>query len=571
MRVRCFLLLRSNKILLLFFVFSFIFKTDLSFNQDLGRHIKLGEIILQSREVPKTNLFSYTNTEFPFINTHWFFEVLAYFFSQINGLQLFLILKIFIFLFSVWLILKTIPSKNSVLLLPAAFIFFHVLRERLDLRPEIFSFLFTAVTLFCLEKFSNSPNPRERKIIGQMAALPLIQLLWINMHIYFFVGLILQAIYLFHLVIQYLRFHLEGVKLKFLSFIFILSILISLINPNGIKGFLYPLNVNQNYGYTIVENQTIFLLERIGFHDPNFLWVKISAFLIGLSILIALLRKQSNIKNLLLSVFGLALAVMNIRSFPYLVFLSLPATLTNFGEVKKNSFTNLLSISAGFLLILQSFFYLNGSYYKFRDDPHQVGLSFEENAKGAMDYVIKNNLPQPVYNNFDIGSYIIFKGYPKYKVFVDGRPEAYPKQFFSEVYIPSQSDVNKFKELEVRYNFQTIIFSHTDQTPWGKTFLQNIIKDKDWSIVYFDDFMIVLVKKDLAEEKKLNILSLEKLLPNQYNFKNHLSFLRLGIFLSNNGYPANGELFIQKALQVSPQSPIANSILGNPVTNKFFW
>src|SRR3989344_5135915 len=177
------------KILLLFFVFSFLFKSDASFDQDLGRHIKLGEIIVQTGQVPKVNLFSYTNPDFPFVNTHWLFGVIAHLFHQVGVLPILLILKVVIFLLSVWLIIKIIPSNKTALLLPIGFIFLHVLRERTELRPEIFSFLFTASTLYILEKYLKGPT----KLIY---LLPLIQLLWINTHIYFFVGLILQAIYL---------------------------------------------------------------------------------------------------------------------------------------------------------------------------------------------------------------------------------------------------------------------------------------------------------------------------------------------------------------------------------------
>ena len=210
------------KILLLFFVFSFLFKTDLSFDQDLGRHIELGEIISKTLQIPKTNLFSYTNPDFPFINTHWLFEVITYWFSQTIGLQPFLILKVIIFLISVWLIIKDIKSP---LLLPIGFIFLHVLRERLELRPEIFSFLFTALTYYILEK--------KQKLIW---ILPIIQLLWINTHIYFFIGLFLQIVFLIYY------------RKKILVLIFITSILVSLINPNGLTGFLYPLEVTKNYG-----------------------------------------------------------------------------------------------------------------------------------------------------------------------------------------------------------------------------------------------------------------------------------------------------------------------------------
>lgn len=479
------------KILLLFFVFSYLFRTDLSFDQDLGRHIKLGEIITQTHQVPKTNLFSYTNSDFPFINTHWLFEVIAYWFSQTVGLQALLVLKVIIILLAVWLTLKIIPKNNFTLLLPIGFIFLHVLRERLELRPEIFSFLFTAITYFILEKFLRV----KTKLIF---LLPAIQLLWINTHIYFFVGLMLQAIFL----LSTLGLKLlnprgwigmnPGIQIQML--IFTISVLISLINPNGLAGFLYPLEVSKNYGYTIVENQTMFLLESINFRNPNFLFVKICAVILILSLIVTFLKKSFQPKNILLSLLGLALAVMNVRSFPYLVFLSLPAVLLNFGTIKQNRFFQILSLIFATLLIFESFFYLSGEYYRSTDTRYQVGLSMKENVKGAMDFILENNSPQPIFNNFDIGSYIIYRGYPKYQVFVDGRPEGYPAQFFQNTYIPMQSDYSRFKIEEEKWGFKTIIFSRTDQTPWGRAFLQSVVKDPDWKIVYIDDFMIVLVK-----------------------------------------------------------------------------
>lgn len=489
------------RILLLLFVFSFLFRTDLSFDQDLGRHIKLGEIIINTHQIPKTNLFSYTNPNFPFINTHWMFEVLAFLFFATGHLQMLLILKVVIILLSVWLTLRIIPKTNSALLLPVGFILLHVLRERLELRPEIFSFLFTAVTYYLLEKYLKKPT-------RLIYLFPLVQLLWINTHIYFFVGLVIQAIFLIHLGIQYLRSRIWDGRLKVLSIIFVLSILVSLINPNALTGLLYPLNVNQNYGYTIVENQTIFLLESLNFIDPNFIFVKFAWGIVLLSLVVALIRKKLELKNLLLVTFGLGLSILNVRSFPYLIFLSLPATFENFGPTKFSGATKLLMFIASVFLIWESFSYVSGNYYNSKGDSHRVGLKMVENVKGAMDFVIANDLPSPIFNNFDIGSYIIYKGFPEYRVFVDGRPEAYPKEFFLNTYIPMQSDFSRFQLEERKFKFKTIIFSHTDQTPWGQAFLQAIIKDPDWKTVYLDNFMIVLVQKGVASQRKLNIINL---------------------------------------------------------------
>ncbi|PJE69283.1 hypothetical protein COU96_00565, partial [Candidatus Shapirobacteria bacterium CG10_big_fil_rev_8_21_14_0_10_38_14] len=46
------------------------------FDQDLGRHIKLGEIIWQTKKVPVMNLFSYTHPDFPTLDHHWGSQVI---------------------------------------------------------------------------------------------------------------------------------------------------------------------------------------------------------------------------------------------------------------------------------------------------------------------------------------------------------------------------------------------------------------------------------------------------------------------------------------------------------------
>lgn len=543
------------KLFLLFFLFSLLFRTDFSFDQDLGRHIKLGEIIVQTLNVPKTNLLSYTNPDYPFINTHWLFGVIAYLFSISVGLQVFLFLKLAIFLFSAYLILKIVP-KSNLLLLPIGLIFFYILRERLELRPEIFSFLYTASTLFILEKYLNT----KTKLIY---LLPFIQLIWINTHIYFFVGLTLQAIFLIHLGYQYLRSHLSGVKLKILTIIFILSAFISLINPSGLKGLLYPLNVNQNYGYTIVENQTIFLLESINFKNPNFIFVKIAFGIILGSILVALIKKKIDLKNLLLICFGSILALLNVRGFPYLFFISFPAILyyLSLGFSFKSKIFFFLNIVIGIILFNESFSYLSGQNYIKNDSPNIVRLELVESMKKGMDFVIGSDLPNPIFNNFDIGSYIAYRGYPKYKVFVDGRPESYPKEFFLNTYIPMQSDYSKFKEEDKNMGFQTVIFSHTDQTPWGQNFLKTVTKDENWKIVYLDDFLIVFVKRDIAIQKNLQIIDLSKVSVKNYNFSNYISYLRIANFLLNTGNIINVGGFIENAYKLNPKSPIVNSFI----------
>lgn len=543
-------------IFLLFFVFSFLYIPDHSFDQDLGRHIKLGEIILSNREVPKTNLFSYTYPDFPFVNHHYLFEVLVYLGQETLGIFNLLIIKILLILLTVFLTLKNTGQSSKLLILPAGFIFLHVLRERIELRPEIFSFFFTAVSYYILNRY-------EKEGTKWIFVLPLIQLLWINIHIYFPLGFILQLIFLLNF-----WFKKRTKYFRFLLTIFTTSIIVSLINPNGLEGFFYPFKIFDNYGYTIAENQNLFFLESLGFQNPNFFFVKLSSILVILSLISGFIRQTINLKNLLISLTGLGLALIHVRSFPYLVYLALPATLENFGPFNVNKRFNLLVIGVIVLLLGESFFYLSGDYYKYTDSNKKNQLVSVEHGKEALDFVLNNNLPKPFFNNFDIGSYIIYRGYPKYQVFVDGRPESYPEDFFQKTYIPIQENYHLFQQLDQKIGFQTIIFSHTDQTPWGKSFISSVAKDPGWKTVFLDDFMIVLVKSGVAEDKNLKHVDFSQLNPQLYKFNDYLSYARMSLFLYNNQSTSSAKLFVEKALEINPQSPLSNLLMVDLVTKE---
>lgn len=547
-------------LLLLFFTASFAIRTDFSFDQDLGRHLKLGEIITAIGQVPKSNLFSYTNPDFPFINHHFLFEVILFSAKQSIGMEGILLIKVLLILLSVGLVTSLVTKSKYPLMLPLGYIFLHALRSRVELRPEILSFFYTALIYFILTKF-------EEKKTGWIFTLPVVQLLWVNTHIYFPMGFILQGIFIIHFFIRK-----EAKRFKLLLGIFLVSALLSLLNPNTLEGLLYPLQIFGNYGYTIAENQNLFLLESLNFKDPDFLFVKIAVFLSFLSLIVSFIRHTFTLKNLLLTLLGVTLALVHVRSFPYLVFLSLPAVVANFGEIKKTRAVFIVAVITAVLLIYESIFYLNGDYYKYLDKNTQFGIGYKSQAEKALNFVLGNQLPQPIFNNFDIGSYIIYRGSPELKVFVDGRPEAYPADFFQGVYIPMQQTPQNFSEVDQKIGFQTIIFSHTDQTPWAKAFISFITRNESWKTVYLDDFMIVLVKNDVARQKNLQVIDFDKLSPEKYSFDNHLSYLRTGLFLLSTEYYLPSKLFAQKSLDIFPDSPVGNLMMANlqPRTSNIF-
>src|SRR3989344_5413288 len=123
-------------ILVLFCIHSFD-----SINNDIGRHLKLGEIIWQTKVVPHTNLFSFTEPDHFFINHHWLSEVLFYFLYLLVGLRGMIVLKTITILLSfliLYLTLRKIShSSSDPPSLLALFLFIFIISERTEVRPEI--------------------------------------------------------------------------------------------------------------------------------------------------------------------------------------------------------------------------------------------------------------------------------------------------------------------------------------------------------------------------------------------------------------------------------------------------
>ena len=131
------------------------FHSFTSINADIGRHLKVGEIIWQTGTVPKVNLLSFTAPEYPFVNHHWLSEVVFYKIYSLGndwmtGLKAVMFFKIAILL-AAYLILFSIVRKNNIFSVVFAFIVsIFVFSARTEPRPEIFSYLFFAAYLLII-------------------------------------------------------------------------------------------------------------------------------------------------------------------------------------------------------------------------------------------------------------------------------------------------------------------------------------------------------------------------------------------------------------------------------------
>jgi len=152
-----------------------------------------------------------------------------------------------------------------------------------------------------------------------------------------------------------------------------------------------------------------------------------------------------------------------------------------------------LIIFLSLLIFLLSFF---TQYQKLPLDKIRFGFGLMEGNNQSAQFIRDNNLEGLIFNNYDIGGYLIYHFYPQEKVFTDNRPEAYPISHFQEIYIPAQQDNSAWQNLDNQYNFNMIFFSPRDYTPWSQQFLVSRVQDDNWATVYFDSYAIIFLKRN---------------------------------------------------------------------------
>lgn len=458
---------------------------------DLGRHIKNGEVLFQDSGVLRRNFYSYTEPDFPVINHHWGSGLLLYAAHEgfgFTGVHLLFILLSFAAL-CVFLKTARLYAPWGIVgfaALPATFL----LAERTEIRPEVFSYLFAGFFFYILCHSSLHWNDRPRG--RTLWLLPFIEILWVNTHIYFLLGPLIIGAFLLEALLKRRREILE------LLGVCGATLLATLVNPFGYKALTGALTLFENFGYRLAENQSLFFLKRLGMSDPNFLIFQFTIAAAAVLIVSVLYTRWRAVRWADTFVFaGISLlAVRAVRNFALFGLFAIPFIAGNarllLAEKKVGGWLTqaaLFGSAAVFLATVLSGFPRYFPYWR------SFGYGLQSGNSAAAEFLRANGISGPYFNNYDIGGYLIFHLFPKEKVFVDNRPEAYSTDFFRKTYVPMQEDDGVWKQELQRHNFNAIVFSHRDATPWGQKFLVARLADPEWAPVYVDERVLVLLRR----------------------------------------------------------------------------
>lgn len=479
----------------IFYLFLLLFQMDGSMSIDLGRQIIMGSIIYHCRCVPEINIFSLTNPQYPVINQSWLSELIYFLLVNKFGLTSLLFLKFFL-VFLTFLLLYFISFKKSAVF---ASVFFSlctlmIFSGRFNVRPELFSFLFISLFLFLFELYKRKNDLRF------LLPIPVLLILWTNLHIYFFIGQLLFAfLFIEQLIIK------KKVTHQFI--ILTLCVLFApLINPAFFSGAIYPYAIWHNFGYAVSEDY------------PPLIFIGPYPFSIGICVIllfeiiscfalagIFVIPKKESLSEKLNTALGIILGQLLYRGMAIFSLLSLPLLIKEYEFIHKyvqldvkKKFGNIYKITLLIVFALLFVYQLLSINYS-----PGFGFAYQPAAEKGVDFFIKNKLQGAIFNNFSTGNYLIYRLYPQEQVFLDGRPEAYPISFF-KMYFKMLQNNAYFNKIANAYHINVIFLGLDDDPQQTRAFLLKLSTDKTWAPVFWDGRNVIFVRNNKKDEKIIN-------------------------------------------------------------------
>ena len=397
---------------------------------DVWWHLKVGDWIVQHAAFPHTGILSRSAANRPWAAYSWGYEVLLsrfYAWFGLIGIGLYGTALTLMVAFSIYWMLRRLSGSFWIALLLAALCCYSFLFLMMP-RPVFFSIALLCVTLTLLFR------ARRTGDIRQLYWLPLIFLLWANLHIQFIYGLavwgLFVAVNLAQPVAQRLGFapgYVAEATLPAepLAALFGGSLVATLIGPYSyhLYGVIFAYSRSQLIYSMITE------LQPLSFRaTENF----VELLLAGTAFFAIAWQKRVDLFKLALMAMACVVAFRTMRDSWFLCVSAAaciadtrPETTEREKEDKPLELAGVFAAVAVVLAILAP-----GLEFNARGLDRAITGRFPVNAA---NFVIQNRIPGPLFNNFDWGGFLAWY-LPAYPVVIDGRTDLYGEELDQKLF-----------------------------------------------------------------------------------------------------------------------------------------
>jgi hypothetical protein len=277
----------------------------------IGWHIRTGQLILSTHSIPRVDPFSSTMHGKTWYAWEWLYDAVTGAIHDAAGLNGVVFFSAFLIALTFVLVLRMMLARGANLPVAVILLLSGVSASTIHFfaRPHVLSWLFSVVWFGLLERFEEDGKTRP------LLWLPVLTLLWVNLHGGFVVGFILLAIYFVSALVNWLVAQSEEerelalLRMHSLGLTGILSFVATFVNPYG-----YRLHIHI---YQYLTDR--FLMGHIDeFLSPNFhgLAQKCFAGLVLLAVVAVAARRKVGLSRLLVMLFAIYAGLYAARNIP---------------------------------------------------------------------------------------------------------------------------------------------------------------------------------------------------------------------------------------------------------------
>jgi hypothetical protein len=461
---------------------TFVVVRSFSVDPDMWWHIRTGELILSMHRWATTDPYSYTAAGAPWMSCEWLGDVFfaaVYRVGGLRGLEVLLAVLASAVILALYAF-ATLRSGNCKAAFLVSAVLLALANASFNLRPQMLGYLFLILTLIALELF------RQGKQRG-LWLLPVLFLVWVNTHGSWIVGLGTVALYFVAGLVSFQIGSLEtrrwtnAERLR-LEIVSLLSLLVIPITPYGVRLAGYPFTVASALPISVAN---ILEWQVMPF---NLAGGKIFlALLLGFFLAQVLFRFSWHLGELVLFLFGTAMACLHVRFLLLFVpfFAPLAATMLAkwapaYNKAKDQYLIN-FAVMAGIVIAMVHYSPTKADMEK------KVAEQFPVQA---LEYMRAHSVPGPLFNSYGFGGYMIEAGY---KTFIDGRSELFEQTGVLGDYVHITFLRPRALQVLGGYGIQSCLLQRDEP------FSTLLASSPNWTKVYSDQLSALYVKRNASD------------------------------------------------------------------------
>lgn len=394
------------------------------------------------------------------------------------------------------------------------------------LRPQLWTFLFALLYMHLLYL------GRERGLSAWFWLIPLM-LVWANLHAACILGFALIAAFWVGEFWRAWRGTGSWRSLGILTLCSLFAFAVAFVNPYGSRIPVGQLLGHLKQNKVATGDAPVGMVGNMEWLPPSFEqvpWFYVVMFIWGATILWRLWRRKMDVAEL---AFFLGFSYMGFNQIRHSALVALlagyflPAAIHEIGQVYLNRrpiFSRVLNVLR-LAAVITLFLWIATAFAR---GQLEWGIKPYEFPIAATDFVLEQKPSGNLYNAYDWGGYLMWRLYPAYLTFVDGR-STNDHYFQASSQIENSWDGWQQTLADEKVN---LIITRTCFYDSGgpQNLIDQLARTRDWVLIFQDETAVVYVRSTAENQNLIKKFGM----PNQFAFR---TMLAEATRLQNEGYP----------------------------------